>query len=278
MKYFVSSALLYLFVSYSLLAQEDLFKKGMEAYNQKNYLNSLILFGETLEHKYLISGKDLPRAYCYRAKSIINIYEQAISKNDTFMMSRFPDMLVVAYDDLDEAKKFDNGKMKSMLKETFEDLGQITIWFCQTVAKQLRLDFHHKNEVDSLLGVIKDELVLLERHQFRNQGYLDLLGLIEYKSKNYELAESYFRESRSMPEDGSVDLLDIDHLYSYYYDGLIKYHENHEFEDALINVKEAKKRLFLTQTSFKDSVYALDHSQLVSKLEDLEIRLELLVN
>lgn len=277
MKYFVSFALLYLSFSYALLAQESSFKEGMEAYNQKNYLNSLILFGKTLEHKYLISGKDLPRAYCYRAKSIINIYDQAIAKNDTFMMSRFPDMLVVAYDDLDEAKKFDNGKMKSMLKATFEELGQITIRFCQTVAKQLRLDFHHKYEVDSLLGVIQEELVLLERHQFRNQGYLDLLGLIEYKSKNFELAESYFKESRSLYQDSPSDSLDIDHIYSYYYDGLIKYHEKHEFESALTNVKEAKRKLSLTETFFKDSIYVLDHSQLVSKLEDLESRLELLV-
>lgn len=279
MKRPISYLILYAITSHALFAQENLFKKGMEAYNQKNYLNALILFGDALDNKYLISGKDLPKAYCYRAKSITNIYDQAIAKNDTFMLSRFPDMLVVAYDDLDEAKRFDDGKIRSELEQTFDGLGQVTIKFCQAVAKQLRLDFQHKYEVDSLLDVIKEELVLLERHHFKNHEYLDLLGLIEYKARNYELAESYFEEAQTLyNNDNTISSIDIDHIYSYYYNGLIKYHEKHEFEGSLANVQEAKKKLLVTQDTIKDSIYSLDRSYLVSKLEDLEHHLKLLVD
>ncbi|MEP2026903.1 MAG: hypothetical protein ABJH98_08960 [Reichenbachiella sp.] len=260
-----------LLYSKSLLAQDQYYENGMAAYEKKDYETALLSFTQALDNKYLMKGKDVPRAYNYRAKTVAEYFSVMLSNNNSEFISNNPNILVNAFEDLDQAIRFDDGKCQDLIADTKGDLLNVTFQFGKTIADSLRIDRGSNDpKTDSLVILVIDELLILKELIGESYEINDLLGLLQYKQGNIEVATNYFKESEKLYQQNPPASADYNHVYNYYYSGLINYAKLHDFDQALVDVKKARK--FISD-NFDGNEEA---STLDAKLEALEFQIKLL--
>jgi tetratricopeptide (TPR) repeat protein len=257
----------------SILAQDIHYEAGLAAYQNREYDEALKRFDIALEDKYLMKGKNVPRAYNYRAKTIAEYFEVVLAENHTEYIISNPNILVNAFEDLDKAIAFDDGRCNALIADTKSQLFDVTFKFSQSVADSLRIDRGSNDpKTDSLILLIIDELLILKSIQ--NESYVinDLLGLLEFKEGDIVKAIEFFEESERIYNQNPPMLPDYNHVYNYYYEGLIQYQELHDFDKAQVSVQAG--RTFLND-HFKNDKRA---KALDKKLEALEFQIKLLKN
>lgn len=253
--------------------QNDHYENGMIAYENKDYETALISLTAALENKYLMKGKDVPRAYNYRAKTVAEYFGVMLQNNNSGFISDNPNILVNAFEDLDQAIRFDDGKCSDLIAETKDQLLDVTFQFGKAIADSLRIDRGSNDpQTDSLVVLVIDELLILKELSGDSYEINDLLGLLQYKEGNIDEALSYFNVSEALYQENPPINADYNHVYNYYYSALIHYLELHDFDQALTDVKTARKYI---STYFTNNNEALDFD---SKLEALEFQVKLLQN
>lgn len=252
-------------------SQDEYFENGMTAYEKKDYETALLSFSQALENKYLMKGKDVPKAYNFRAKTVAEYFGVMLSNNNADFISNNPNILVNAFEDLDQAIRFDDGKCQDLIAETKHDLLNVTFQFGKTIADSLRVDRGSNDpKTDSLVVLVIDELLILKDLIGDSYEINDLLGLLKYKQGNIEDAVSYFAASEKIYQSNPPVTADYNHVYNYYYNGLINYSKTHNFDQALVDVKTARE--FIRGFSEgNQEAEALDR-----KLEALEFQIKLL--
>ena len=251
--------------------QDQFFENGMLAYEKKDYETALLSFTQALDNKYLMKGKDVPKAYNYRAKTVAEYFSVMLSNNNAEFISNNPNILVNAFEDLDQAIRFDDGKNQDLITETKGDLLNVTFQFGKTIADSLRVDRGSNDpRTDSLVVLVIDELLILKELIGESYEINDLLGLFQYKQGNIEDANKYFLESERIYQQTPPAVADYNHVYNYYYSGLINYSKVHNFEQALVDVKKARK-FISSDFEGNDEATVLDR-----KLEALEFQIKLL--
>lgn len=255
----------------TLHAQDQSYENGMAAYNKKDYETALLSFTQALDNKYLMKGKDVPRAYNYRAKTVAEYFGVMLSNNNSEFISNNPNILVNAFEDLDQAIRFDDGKCSDLIAETKGDLLNVTFQFGKTIADSLRVDRGSNDpKTDSLVVLVIDELLILKDLIGASYEINDLLGLLQFKHGNIEEATTYFKESEKIYQQSPPASADYNHVYNYYYSVLINYSKLHDFDQALVDVKKARK---FVSDHFDGNEEA---SALDAKLEALEFQIKLL--
>lgn len=275
MKILISSYLNIFFLGYLAAmpahSQDEYFENGMAAYEKKDYETALLSFSQALENKYLMKGKDVPKAYNYRAKTVAEYFGVMLSNNNAKFISDNPNILVNAFEDLDQAIRFDDGKNSSLIADTKRDLLNVTFQFGKTIADSLRVDRGSNDpKTDSLVVLVVDELLILKELIGESYEINDLLGLLQYKQGNIEDANSYFEASEKIYAQAPPLTADYNHVYNYYYRGLINYSRLHNFDQALVDVKKARKFI---NDNFEGNTEA---TALDAKLESLEFQIKLL--
>lgn len=252
-------------------SQDEYFENGMVAYQKKDYETALLSFSQALENKYLMKGKDVPKAYNYRAKTVAEYFSVMLSNNNAEFISNNPNILVNAFEDLDQAIRFDDGKCSDLIADTKGDLLNVTFQFGKTIADSLRVDRGSNDpKTDSLVVLVIDELLILKDLIGESHEINDLLGLLQYKQGNVNEATTYFSESEKIYKAAPPLVADYNHVYNYYYRGLINYSQLHDFDQALVDVKKARK--FISDHFDSNAeARALD-----GKLEALEFQIKLL--
>ncbi|MEO9967113.1 MAG: hypothetical protein ABJF11_15040 [Reichenbachiella sp.] len=255
------------------LAQDNHFENGMAAYEKKDYETALVSFSAALEDKYLMKGRDVPRAYNFRAKSVAEYFDLMLKDNNSDFISENPNILVNAFEDLDQAIRFDDGRCNAIIADTKSQLLDVTFQFGKTIADSLRVDRGSNDpRTDSLIVLVIDELQILKKLSGESYEINDLLGLLQYKEGNIEEAINSFTESERIYQATPPLTADYNHVYNYYYSALINYLELHEFDNALEDVKKARK--FISQYfDGNEEAKAFD-----AKLEALEFQVKLLKN
>lgn len=254
-----------------LLAQDDHFENGMVAYQKQDYETALTSFDAALEDKYLMKGKDVPRAYNFRAKTVAEYFDAMLKGNNSQFISDNPNILVNAFEDLDQAIRFDDGRCNALIADTKGQLLNVTFQFGKTIADSLRVDRGSNDpQTDSLIVLVIDELLILKELSGDSYEINDLLGLLQYKEGNIAEATEYFSESEKLYQENPPLTADYNHVYNYYYSALINYHELHDFDKALDEVKKARKFIALNFGQNEEA------QQFDSKLDALEFQVKLL--
>lgn len=253
--------------------QSDHFENGMAAYENKEYETALVSLTAALEDKYLMKGRNVPKAYNFRAKTVAEYFSIMLQNNNSDFISDNPNILVNAFEDLDQAIRFDDGKCSELIADTKKQLLDVTFQFGKTIADSLRVDRGSNDpQTDSLVVLVIDELLILKELSGDSYEINDLLGLLQYRQGNIDDALSYFNKSESIYQESPPVSADYNHVYNYYYSALIHYSELHDFDRALTDVKNARK-FIVTHFSANDEALALD-----AKLETLEFQVKLLQN
>lgn len=256
-----------------LVAQDNHFENGMSAYERQDYETALTSFTTALEDKYLMKGKDVPRAYNFRAKTVAEYFDLMLKNKNSDFISDNPNILINAFEDLDQAIRFDDGRCNELIADTKGQLLNVTFQFGKTIADSLRVDRGSNDpHTDSLILLVIDELLILKELSAESYEINDLLGLLQYKQGNSPEAISYFTESEEIYQKTPPINADYNHVYNYYYSALIHYHELHDFDKALEDVKKARKFI---STNFDGGGEAESFD---AKLEALEFQVKLLKN
>ncbi|WP_422358639.1 hypothetical protein [Reichenbachiella sp.] len=259
------------FSIHAIHAQDQFYENGMAAYEKKDYETALLSFTQALDNKYLMKGKDVPRAYNYRAKTVAEYFGVMLGNNNSEFISDNPNILVNAFEDLDQAIRFDDGKCSDLIAETKGDLLNVTFQFGKTIADSLRIDRGSNDpKTDSLVVLVIDELLILKELIGESYEIDDLLGLLQYKQGNIEEATNYFTQSETLYQQNPPISADYNHVYNYYYSGLINYSKLHDFDQALVDVKKARKFVY-DHFNGNEEATALD-----AKMEALEFQIKLL--
>lgn len=256
-----------------LLAQNDHFENGMNAYEKQDYETALTSFTAALDDKYLMKGKDVPRAYNFRAKTVAEYFDLMLKNKNSNFISDNPNILINAFEDLDQAIRFDDGKCNELIADTKGQLLNVTFQFGKTIADSLRVDRGSNDpKTDSLILLVIDELLILKELSAESYEINDLLGLLQYKEGNSSEAISYFEESERVYQQNPPTTSDFNHVYNYYYSALIHYLELHDFDQALDDVKKARKFIGANFSGNEEAQF------FDAKLEALEFQVKLLKN
>lgn len=254
-----------------VVAQDNHFENGITAYERQEYDVALNNFNIAIENKYLMKGKNVPRAYSFRAQSVAKYFLEMLQTNNAKYISDHPNVLVNAFEDLDQAIRFDDGKCDALIEETKTQLLDVTFRFGQTIADSLRVDRGSNDPMtDSLVLLVIDELLILKELQDESHQINDILGLLQYKEGKISDAVSSFETSEKLYQNNPPIAPDYHHVYNYYYSALISYSEMHAFEKALREVKKARK--YISDYFSRDPrAKALD-----AKLKSLDFQVKLL--
>lgn len=267
----IQIVVLSILIVFQSFGQDNHYESGMIALEKRDYNRALEYFDAALENKFLMKGKYVPRAYNYRAKAVAEYFKIILENSQLDFITENPNILVNAFEDLDQAIIFDDGKCSGLINETKGQLFEVTFMFGQAIADSLRIDRGSNDpKTDSLILLVIDELLILKDLQGESYEINDLLGLLEYKGGNTDKAIEFFNKSEEIYRKDPPLAPDYNHAYNYYYDAIINYSINHEFDAALTSVKTARKFI---NNYFQSNQEAILFDK---KLEALEFQIKLL--
>lgn len=263
------------------IAQVKAYQQAVDAYEAQDYEYALTRLNQVIENKYLIRGKDVPKAYYLRAKVRTEYYRVLMTTNNTKKLFDHKGILIEAYDDLFKARSFDDGECSDITDDTHGEPVETTPQFGQTATDSLPSPTGIEiDKVDSLISIVEKELNLID---LDSDLYLikETLGIMAYKSGNYQMALSYLKQSRSLYKQNPPLIHDLQHVYNYYFTALIYHYQHLDFSLALEEVIAGREFLVmgLLQTEqTKQKQIKKEVRSLRKLLENLEFEVKLLKN
>lgn len=174
------------------MAQNSKINSAMVSYHSKDYERAHASLDSALENPSKIREHNLPKAYYYRAKTILLLYPNALRTNNEKMLNRYTNAYYDAAKDLNKAKALDkNGTWEDRIRHEQKLLYEYLIQY-------------GLNILDDDSPVSREDIPALERGvkflgaavELKPTSYVpyDIKGQIQMKMQDYQEAIKTFEE------------------------------------------------------------------------------------
>lgn len=208
MKYiFIPVIVLSLIVKLPLKAQDSKVTTGIVEYNQQNYVQAFQALNTALQNTAALKEKSIPKAYYYRAKTIMRLYASDPSNPDYDPLNAFADLKAAsASDDGSWQKKIDSETL--ILNSYLMNMG--VMWLNST--------FKTGSEEAKTQAYSQSLKYFEASKEINSENYMtyDLLGQSHLGLKDSPLALQYFETAIQKYSSNPPSKPDILQAYTYY--------------------------------------------------------------